>query len=234
MCYNVSAHDTERAYKHLKISGLNQVYYLPGFIFPKLPTIVKPEDEDDIKFKIASWGLLPFWAKDDFNRNLTLNARSETIFHKPAFRGSVKNRCIIPVDGFFEWRHEGKKTYPFFIYLDSSMLLGGLFACHTNKDTGEMQSTFTLITTQAVGIMSYIHNEKQRMPLILDEQKANFWLEKDLSKSTVEELMQPYAGELKYHTIKRINPKADIKYESKEIIQKFEYPELNSNNNSLF
>ena len=64
-----------------------------------------------------NWGLIPFWTKDNetaqHNKQLALNARSETIFEKPMFKQSIlSKRCLVVVDGFFEWRHLNNQSYP--------------------------------------------------------------------------------------------------------------------------
>ena len=86
----------------------NDKYYLvSGFSHPKLPVIKHDAVE------ISEWGLIPSFAADkekaDKLAKMTLNARSDTIHEKPSFRNSItKNRCILPLDGFYEWQHNGK------------------------------------------------------------------------------------------------------------------------------
>ena len=72
-----------------------------GFQFPKTPVIANTETN---KIQLYHWGLIPSWAKDNSIRKNTLNARIETINEKPAFRNYVNNRCLVLVDGFYEWQ----------------------------------------------------------------------------------------------------------------------------------
>jgi putative SOS response-associated peptidase YedK len=91
------------------------VYHASGFSAPSHPVITS-DDAHSIKF--FRWGLIPFWTKDETaaerTRTRTLNARAETIHAKPSFRSSIMTRrCLVLVDGFYEWREEGKKKYPY-------------------------------------------------------------------------------------------------------------------------
>lgn len=110
MCFHVkvtkSKEQIEKKSKlkfgHLEIFSPSQ--YFNAFDHPKLPVITNQQDY----IHLFDWGLLPSWADKYFNINNTLNARIETLEEKPSFRDSFQNRCVILVDGFYEWRHEGK------------------------------------------------------------------------------------------------------------------------------
>ena len=129
MCYNISYIEkraekyVERFSEILQHDGNDQLklfetlpnyYFVSGFSHPELPII----KEDGIGF--YRWGLIPFWVKDaDYAKDIrtkTLNAVGETVFEKPSFRAAVsKKRCILPINGFYEWRDFNKKKYPYFI-----------------------------------------------------------------------------------------------------------------------
>lgn len=127
------------------------------------------------------WGLMPSWLKSDKNKNGFINARFETLTEKPSFRNLYKlKRCIIPATGFYEWKRDKKEKNPFFINCgrDSDgefipMLLCGLYDMSVS-DTGEEIITFTIITTEAAGVIKNIH---QRMPLIVNRNFAGLWLD---------------------------------------------------------
>lgn len=190
--------------------------------------------------EVASWGLVPHWVKDNEQRkkiwNNTLNARGETIFEKPAFREAARyNRCIIPVDGFYEHHHFQGQTYPFFIHKKDGepLSLAGLWNEWADPGTGEILNTFTIVTTTGNPLLAKIHNnpkaEGPRMPLILPEELEEKWLsavEDEVDMKGIEELIQPYpAGELEAHTVGRLRGK-DYKGNVAEISEEVNYPEL--------
>jgi putative SOS response-associated peptidase YedK len=130
----------------------------------------------------AHWGLLPTWAREiEFDKN-TKNARVETLTEKPSFREVVSQRCIIPATGFYEWKwhdSKGKQKEKFLIQSSSTEIIGfaGLYNRWKNPKSGADLLTFTIITTEAEGIMKEIHNTKQRMPIILDPKFENDWMQ---------------------------------------------------------
>lgn len=128
------------------------------------------------------WGLVPFWAKDDKNGYKMINAKAETLSKKVSFKSSFKNkRCIILVDGFYEWKKEKNTNIPMRITLKEKSVfsLAGLYSSYT-KDDGSKLHTCTIITTTPNDIMNPVHN---RMPVILTKASEKIWLnpkEKDL------------------------------------------------------
>jgi len=131
------------------------------------------------EFALLRWGLVPFWAKDPSIGNRMINARAETVAKKPAFRAAYRHRrAIVLADGFYEWRREGDTKTPYFITLDSGepFALAGLWEHWSDKETGEVLETATLITTAANSFMETLH---QRMPLVLEPDRASRWLEGD-------------------------------------------------------
>lgn len=139
------------------------------------------------ELQLFSWGLIPSWVKDEQAamkiRTSTVNARIETVQEKPSFRSAVrKSRCLIPADGFYEFRELNKKKYPYFITLkgEEPFFMAGLYESWTNRETGEVVQTFSILTTEANELMGKIHNRKLRMPVILASGMAGQWL--DLSR----------------------------------------------------
>ena len=148
-------------------------YYYHAFGLPEIPAICSPEPD---KLKLLRWGLIPSWTRsiDDANviRYKTFNARAESIDTKPSFSSSVRSkRCIIPVKGFFEWQHAGKNKIPWYIYHHENEILSiaGIFDEWIETSTGEIFSTFSIVTTDANEMMAEIHNSARRMPVILDK-----------------------------------------------------------------
>jgi len=124
------------------------------------------------------WGLIPSWAKDTKSAAKMINARSESAAEKPAFRVALsKRRCIIPADGFFEWRknEDGTKT-PMYITLNDHPLFGfaGLWERWIDPESGEPILSCTIMTTEPNALMQSIHN---RMPVILPPDAYTEWLD---------------------------------------------------------
>lgn len=149
-----------------------------GFTFPKTPVITNIEKE---KIQLFWWGLIPHWAKDNSIRKNTLNARIETIHEKPSYRGYIKNRCLILIDGFYEWKwldSQGKKKQKYLITLPNggAFALAGLYSEWNDKSKNEVYKTYTILTTQADEFMGEIHNSRNRMPVIVPEESESLWL----------------------------------------------------------
>ena len=144
---------------------------------------------------LFKWGLIPAWAKDPtIGRNL-VNARVETLTEKPSFKHSVKyRRCIVPADGFYEWKAEGSRKQPYLISLKDESLFSfaGLWAEWSAPD-GSPVPTFTIITTEPNALMQDIHN---RMPVILAREDEKKWLNKDCPVPQALQLLKQYPAEL--------------------------------------
>lgn len=168
-----------------------------GFTFPKTPVIANNKPGQIQPF---TWGLIPFWSKDNKIRQYTLNAKIETLTEKPSFRNAINNRCLIIADGFYEWKWldpKGKKKQKYLITLPDSKLFafGGLWSKWTDKSTGEIMHTYTIVTTEANELMSQIHNSKKRMPVILTPENEPDWISakpvNDFKKIEVELVAKP-------------------------------------------
>lgn len=127
-------------------------------------------------FRLMRWGLIPSWVKDPKQFALLLNARIESINDKPSFRGAMKyRRGLIPADGFYEWRKQGKTKQPFFIRARSGepFAFAALYETYTDKDGGEID-TAAIVTTSANGTLAPIH---ERMPVIVPPENCEAWLD---------------------------------------------------------
>lgn len=180
MCYHTkqskSAQPIESRFKATfeDVDSFLSTNHYNGFDFPKTPVIT---NENISKIQMINWGLLPHWANSDWNKTYTLNARIETINEKPAFKDYTDNRCIILVDGFFEWQHHGKEKIKYEIGFDNQLFaFAGLFSENNSN------KTYSILTTEAKGIMREIHNSKLRMPVALktDEEIKNWLSENEL------------------------------------------------------
>lgn len=180
-----------------KILKEQEQYRINAFSFPECPIVTA-----DQELQCFRWGLIPFWTKDekqaDEIKRMTLNARADTIFSKPSFREPImKKRCIVPSTGYFEWRHEGDKKIPYYIFLKDEEIfsMAGIYDTWLDKSTGEVVNTFSIITTEANELTDYIHNTKHRMPAILFKDDEEKWLDPKLGKSDTEQLLLPFPGD---------------------------------------
>lgn len=180
-----------------KILKEQEQYRVNAFSFPDCPVITS-----DPEIQSYRWGLIPFWVKDekqaDEIKRMTLNARADTIFSKPSFREPImKKRCIVPSTGYFEWRHEGDKKIPYYIFLKDEEIfsMAGIYDEWLDKTTGEIIKTFSIITTEANPLTAYIHNTKHRMPAILSQKDEEKWLDPTLEKSDIEQLLLPFSDD---------------------------------------
>ncbi|MFN8493881.1 MAG: SOS response-associated peptidase [Caldilineaceae bacterium] len=127
------------------------------------------------EWALTLWGLIPSWAKDPGISASLINARSETVTEKPAFRAAFKRRrCLVPASGFFEWQRQEKRKQPYYITLrdDAPFAIAGLWETWHSPDGSELQ-TFTLLTTEANELMEPLHN---RMPVIVAPEDYATWL----------------------------------------------------------
>lgn len=179
-------------------------FHASGFAHPKLLCFTQEQPDKPISLQ---WGLIPAWCKDESSAlqmmNLGLNARAETMFEKPMFRKSAKSkRCLVYIDGYFEYYHIKSKTFPFYVQMkaDMPMALAGLCDEWTNEKTGEVVATVCIVTTKANRMMSIIHNnpkvEESRMPVILKKEDQDLWLNLDYkNESVVKQLLLPFPDE---------------------------------------
>ena len=154
------------------------------------PVILRENGRTELRS--MRWGLIPHWADDEKIGSKLINARSETAAQKPAFREAWRQRrCLIPADGFYEWKREGKAKKPMLITANP----GGLFAFAGLWETwkqpdGSWLLTCAIITTSANEFMTSIHD---RMPVILPREFEASWLDpEEQDTAMLSELLLPY------------------------------------------
>jgi len=146
-------------------------------IAPSQPILVVRTVEGRREVAALRWGLIPSWMKDPPKDARLINARADTAAVKPSFRTAFKRRrCLIPADGFYEWKKTGDRKQPYYIrYRDHHVFaFAGLWE-HWERDGGAVESC-TIITTDANALMRPIH---QRMPVIVDPKDYRAWLGED-------------------------------------------------------
>lgn len=184
MCFHSKLSKSAQELEHrFKATFKDKAAYKPsiynGFEFPQTPVI--SNQQPDV-IQLFQWGLIPNWAKDDSIKKHTLNARIETINEKPAFRNVANNRCLILCDGFYEWKWldpKGKAKQKYLLTLphDEAFAFAGIWSEWVDKSSGEIIHSYSILTTQAEGLMSEIHNSKKRMPIILAKEYEKKWLQ---------------------------------------------------------
>lgn len=150
-----------------------------GFSFPETPVIV---DENPKVITPFYWGLIPFWSKDSNIKQYTLNAKIETLSDKPSFRQSVNKRCLVLVNGFYEWKwldEKGRKKEKFRIFTPDKepFALAGIYSKWNDPISGQEVNTYSILTTEANPLMAEIHNSKKRMPVVLQKDDEASWLQ---------------------------------------------------------
>jgi len=143
------------------------------------PVPVVRRGDDGRELRMLRWPLLPHWAREGKVKFATANAKGETVRDKPAYRTAWRRgrRCLIPANGYYEWRKTTDRKQPYHIQLRDRELMafGGLWdRCHTND--GETIESCTIITTPPTAALKDIHS---RMPLIIPRGAYRQWLEGD-------------------------------------------------------
>jgi putative SOS response-associated peptidase YedK len=161
----------------------------------EVPVIVQEDGVNELK--PMRWGLVPSWAPDPSIGNRLINARAETITEKPSFRRLIESRrCLIPADGFYEWRREGSRKIPVWFYLKEKepFAFAGLWDVWRDVE-GEVLHTFTIITTVPNALLRRIHH---RMPVMFDTLQARQWLDPRLStrNADIAAVLAPFPSEL--------------------------------------
>jgi putative SOS response-associated peptidase YedK len=151
-------------------------------IAPTQPAPVIRNSSTGRVLALLRWGLVPAWSPHPTSGPQPINARSETVRSKPAFREACRHRrCIVPADGFYEWQPVGRRKQPMLIQIDGgrTFAMAGLWERWTPADPSSDDDTiesFTILTTDANSTLRPIHD---RMPVILDEAGVDRWLARD-------------------------------------------------------
>lgn len=168
----------------------------------QMPIITNHGEGNEIE--IMSWGFRPVWAQDVSSAYKFFNARAETLAEKPMWKKAfATKRCLVPATGFYEWQKNGKEKTPYYIHLKNQELFAfaGLYDSWTDKQTGEVHKSYSIITTNPNSLMKPIHD---RMPVILEQKEENSWLDPEANEDTgfLEHLLDQYkAKEMVAYTV---------------------------------
>ncbi len=138
------------------------------------------------------WGLVPSWSKTPLTQTPMINACSETVAEKPSFRAAFqRRRCLIPADGFYEWKKIKGANQPYFFSMadDSVFLMAGIWETWVGEHNQHFDS-YTILTTHANSLMAKYH---ERMPVILNGERAEQWLDPSMPKLNATERTELFA-----------------------------------------
>jgi putative SOS response-associated peptidase YedK len=195
MCGRFALSDTQQLSLRFEVEPGDEHDLIPRYnVAPTqmIPVIVE-EDRRRV-LRMMRWGFRPAWKQVSAGAPDPINARAETLMERPMFRPAVaKRRCLVPADGFYEWKAEpgAKGKQPFYIHLKDGSLFAfaGLYV-DGRDDEGLPIQTCAIITTGPNELMAEIHN---RMPAILERDAEQAWLDPELSEpEVVLPLLHPY------------------------------------------
>lgn len=205
--------------------------YNPLPTFNLAPTQWHPviTQQDPQHYQYFKWGLIPSWSKDHRIGSKLINARVEGLIEKPFFKSALKDRrCIVPLDGFYEWKviaNKVKKPYRIRFKDDSIFFVAGLYDQWKNEKA-EIIHSFTIITQKPNPYLSSIHD---RMPAILQREQESLWLDPLISLEQSLQLITPLAGDYldAYPVSDAVN---QVKNNNASLIERI----VETNNRSLF
>ena len=199
------------------LQAVQQIFNIDTISFEVIPNynvaptqdilaVIKHNNEN--KLEKLHWGLVPFWAKDISIGSRMINARAETVAVKPSFRTAFKKRrCLIPADGFYEWKGEKGKKQPYYVSNSSGepFEFAGLWEIWTNKENAEesVYKSCAIITTTAIGTIREIHH---RMPVILDPKFHEKWLNAEIQDPKELEIIlkDGLIHDMKYYPVSKL------------------------------
>jgi putative SOS response-associated peptidase YedK len=166
--------------------------------------VVRQAEGGGRELVVMRWGLIPFWAKDKRIGYKMINARSETVDTKPAFRQPFKrHRCLIPANGFYEWQKRRGGKVPYYIHPRDGSMMGfaGLWDTWRNSG-GERVESCTIITTVANELVKPLHD---RMPLIIAPNAYGVWLTGNVDQASEAMRTSPSVHSESYPVSTRVN-----------------------------
>jgi putative SOS response-associated peptidase YedK len=186
MCGRVTIQTPPQAIaRELGLAGVRSALEHPRYNLAPTQLIPVVLNDGERMLDAVRWGLIPSWAKEASIGNKLINARGETVAEKPSFRSALKRRrCLVLVDGWFEWKQATKPKTPYLFKREDGrpLAFAGLWEEWTAVDTGEVLRTCAVITTGPNALMAPIHD---RMPVILDEAAQRVWLRPEPQEASV-------------------------------------------------
>lgn len=198
MCGRFTLHARDR----IKLKGLNALdlpFEARYNIAPSQQILAIADFGKGIEPRMLTWGLIPSWSTDGKG---FINARAETLEEKPSFSESFRfRRCLIPADGFFEWKRTGREKRPFYISAvdEQPLMFAGIW--DTWRNGGELITSCAIITTAANELVAELHD---RMPAILPAEDHERWLDRRTLRADLLRMLGPYpASKTKIYPVSR-------------------------------
>lgn len=237
MCFTVNVNLVKEELEHRYGATLidpdkyRPSYYYHAFALPVMPVICSDKPSH---IRQLTWGLIPSGTKDTDQANIirfkTFNARAENLATKPSFSSVRSKRCIVPVRGFYEWQHTGKDKIPWYVFRSDSevMSIAGIYDDWVESATGEVLSTFSIVTTEANELMAEIHNSGKRMPVVLDDISEKKWIDISMPLDDALKLLNPCPPEyLQAYTISKLINNKLVDRNTPEVIKPYVYQKDN-------
>ncbi len=196
MCGRFALHSRER----IKLKGfpaLDLPFEARYNIAPSQQILAIGDFGKGVEAQTLMWGLIPSWSMDGKG---FINARAETLEDKPSFSESFRwRRCLIPADGFFEWKRTGREKRPFYIQSvdDGPVMFAGIWDTWRNRS--EVVTSCAIITTAANELVNELHD---RMPAMLPTEVQEAWLDRQTNRSELLRMLTPYpASKMKTYPV---------------------------------
>jgi putative SOS response-associated peptidase YedK len=223
----------ERRFEAKFDQDFKKVYHISAYDNSSMPVITNEEPD---KFSFLSWGLVPFWVRDkEQAKNIrikTVNARSDTIFEKSSFRVPIrKRRCLVVMDGYFEWREVDGRNYPYYIKMkdNDAFAVAGIWDEWSDRKNKKKLRTYSVISIDANPFIKKVNNRKKRMPVILPKKNERKWIQSDIGKECIESMLKTYdEKDLEAYPVRRLITKRGTDSNVPEVIEKYDYDGLKS------
>jgi putative SOS response-associated peptidase YedK len=186
---------------------LEQPNFPPRFNVSPTQPIPVVMSENGRHFRLMRWGLWPAWVKDPGKFALLINARAETVKEKPAFKNAIRRRrCLIPADGYYEWKSSDGIKRPYFIHRRDGRPIGFAGVAETwVGPNGEEVDTVAIVTAPASADLAVLHH---RVPVTIEAEDFEFWLDcrADDADAVTPLMRGPKEGEFVWHEVSvRVN-----------------------------
>lgn len=197
MCGRFTLHSRDR----IRLKGLTSLdlpFEARYNIAPTQNVLAIADFGKGLEGRMLTWGLIPSWSADGKG---FINARAETLEEKPSFSESFRlRRCLIPADGFFEWKRTGREKRPFYFQVDDAMpfAFAGIWDSWSNRG-GNVVTSCAIITTAANELVGQLHD---RMPAILRHELQDAWLDSKTDRAALTEMLKPFPSlRMKTHPV---------------------------------
>jgi len=189
MCGRFTLHSKERIKLKQPVS-LDLPFAARYNIAPSQNVLTLGDFGRGLEARLLMWGLIPSWSTDG---KAFINARAETLEERPSFSESFRlRRCLIPADGFFEWKRSGREKQPYYIQSadEAPLMFAGIWDTWHNR--GELVTSCAIITTKANELVGELHN---RMPAILAPEFHDAWLDRRTRPPDLLKMLRPFPAE---------------------------------------